>query len=146
MSNTQFAFINKLNVPDQGAWQRAIDSIEFKVRLLIDPELEPFKDEGFSPCVWGDTKDDVGFEIYYESSSDIHDENEDLKAIIGDNDYCISMRWGGSYKDCAAVMIASCALAKEFAAVISYEGEDPQSLQTLINSTHLIIAEAEKES
>ncbi len=72
MSNTQFAFIKKENIPGKEAWQKSIDDLDFKIRLQIDPELEPFEDEGFSPCVWGTTDDDVGFEIYYEPSEDIH--------------------------------------------------------------------------
>ena len=45
-------------------------------------------------------------------------------------------------KDCAAVMVASCALAKSFDAVISYEGEDPEPLEKLISDTQQIIQEA----
>lgn len=145
MSNTQFAFINKGSVPGKEAWQKSIDDLNFKIRLQIDPELEPLEDEGFSPCVWGNTDDDVGFEIYYEPSEYIHDDDEDLIKIIGGRDYCISMCWGGSMKDCAAVMIACCALAKDFGAVISYEGEEPDTLDKLIIDTNDIIAEAEKE-
>lgn len=145
MSNTQFAFLKKENVPNKEKWQSSIDSFGFKIKLQVDPELEPFEDEGFSPCVWGDTEDDVGFEIFYEPSADIHDGDEELKALIGDNDYCISMGWHGSMKDCAAVMIASCALAKDFGAVISYEGNPADPLEELINGAHSVIDDALKE-
>jgi len=146
MSNTQFAFLKKSDVPNQSEWQKSIDKLNFDIRFKIDPDLAPFEDEGFSPCSWGDTDDDVGFEIYYEPSADIHDDNEDIKKIIGDNDYCISMSWQGRIKDCAAVMIASTALAKDFGAVISFEGEEPVGLEELVQSTMLIIAEAKKET
>jgi len=146
MSNTQYAFLKKKNVPDREAWQKSIDSLNFKIQLQIDPELQVFEDEGFLPCIWGSTTDDVGFEIFYEPSDDIHDGDEQLIKIIGNNDYCISMGWGGSLKDCAAVMIASCALAKDYGAVISYEGEEPDTLENLISSTNDIIVEAEKEA
>ena len=53
MSNTQFAFLRKERVPGKEAWQKAIDEFQFDIRLGIDPELEPFEDEGFSPCKWG---------------------------------------------------------------------------------------------
>ena len=101
---------------------------------------------GFSPCVWGDTESDVGFEIYYESSEEIHDDDDDLIKIIGDKDYCIVMCWGGSMKDCAAAMIASCALAKSFGAIISYEGEEPEGLDKMILDTKNIILDAIKEN
>jgi len=145
MSNTQFAFLRKENVPEAEAWQKVIDELNFKIRLCIDSELAPFEDEGFSPCVWGETDDDVGFEIYYEPAEDIYEEDDELKKTAGENDYCISMCWVGSIKDCAAVMIASCALAKGFGAVISYQGEDPYPFDKLIDATHEIILEAEKE-
>ena len=55
------------------------------------------------------------------------------------------MAWGGSLKDCAAVMIASCALAKHFGAIISYEGEEPEELDNMILDTKNIILEAINE-
>lgn len=146
MSNTQFAFINKDNVPSKEAWQEAIDQFNFKIKLTLDPELSPFEDEGFSPCGWGDTDEDVGFEIYYEPSSDIHEGDEDLIKIIGDKDYCISMCWGGSMKDCAAVMIASAALEKSFGAIISYQGEVPDPADEFLENTKAIIQDALTEN
>ncbi len=146
MSNTQFAFLEKENVPTGEAWQRAIDDLQFSVRLTIDPELAPFEDEGFSPCKWGDTDHDVGFEIYYEPAEDVYEDDEEFKAVAGEgNDYCISMSWGGSMLDCAAVMIASCALAKSFGAVISYEGDGPSQIEKLVQDTKETIISAEKE-
>jgi hypothetical protein len=147
MSNTQFAFLKKENVPGKESWQKAIDEFKFEIRLGIDPELEPFEDEGFSPCAWGETEDDVGFEIFYEPAEDVYEDDDEFKKIAGvGNDYCISMSWGGSMKDCAAVMIASCALAKSFGAVITYEGEDPEPLEKLIENTVSVIVEAMNEA
>lgn len=145
MSNTQFAFLKKEKVPNRKKWQASINNLKFDVSLEIYPELEPFEDEGFSPCIWNKTEEDVGFEIFYEPSEDIHDGDEELKNLIGENDYCISMVWHSSMKDCAAVMIASCALQKEFGAVISYEGEAPVSFDDLVNSTIETIKLAEEE-
>lgn len=145
MSNTQFAFLAKENVPSKEQWQSAIDELKFSINLQIDPELVPFEDEGFSPCIWGDNEHDVGFEIYYDPSADIHGDDADLTKIIGDNDYSISMCWDGSMKDCAAVMIASCALATAFGAVISYQGQAPEALDKLISDTKEIIVDAIEE-
>ena len=52
--------------------------------------------------------DDVGFE---EPAEDALDGDDDpLKELVyAGNNYCISLCWGGNMKDCAAVMIASCA-------------------------------------
>jgi len=53
MSNTQFAFIKKEDVPGKDAWQEAIDQLDFDIRLGIDPALSPFEDEGFFRVVGG---------------------------------------------------------------------------------------------
>lgn len=143
MSNTQFAFIKKEKVPNKEKWQEAIDELYFSVNLQLDPELKPFEDDGFSPCMWNDSDEGVGFEIYYEPSDDIHNDDEDLMNIVADKDYCISMCWTGSIKDCAAVMIASCALQRSFGAIISYDGDDPASFDDLVSGTKDIIREAE---
>jgi hypothetical protein len=127
MSNTQYAFVKKEKVPSVEDWQKAIDSLNFKIKLILDLNLKPFIDEGFLPCELNVIEDAVGFGIFYSSAEDVHGEDENLKEIIGDNDYCISMSWGGSMNDCVAVMIAGFALKKEFGAVVSYEGEPPLS-------------------
>lgn len=140
MSNTQFAFINKQDVPTQQQWQQAIDALNMPVSIGIDASLVPFEDEGFLPCQWADTDDDVGFEIYYEPSSNVTDEDDELKAIAQDKDYCISLCWGAEMKDCAAVMIASCALMQYFGAIISYEGDEPLSIEELIAGAYETIS------
>jgi hypothetical protein len=55
------------------------------------------------------------------------------------------MIWRGSMKDCASVLIVSCALAKDFGAVISYEGEPPEPFENLLEATREAIAEAKNE-
>ena len=142
MSNTQFAFLDKESVPSRDQLQRTIDDLGFDLKL--DPEFTPFDDEGFSPCVLNG-ESEVGFEIYYEPSEDVLEDDEEFKAIANGMNFCISMCWGGSLKDCACVMIVSSALAKEFGAIISYQGEDPEPLEKMISDSHDIIKEAELE-
>jgi hypothetical protein len=48
-------------------------------------------------------------------------------------------------KDCASAMIVSCALAKDFGAVVTYEGEPSDSFETLLENTKSIVADAAKE-
>lgn len=142
MSNTQLAFLDKDLVPRRDLLQKTIDELGFDLQL--DPEFTPFDDEGFSPCVL-QGESDVGFEIYYEPSEDIVADDEELKAIANGKNLCISMCWGGSLKDYACVMIVSSALAKEFGAIISYQGDEPEPLEKIISDTHDIIKEAELE-
>ncbi len=146
MSNSQFAFLNKSDVPDLDALQNSIDKLGFDLQLCKD--FTPFEDEGFLPCTLeGDN--DTGFEIFYETVDEVCDddgeEDEELRLIAKDKDYCIVMCWGGSMKDCACVMIVSCALSKDFGAIVSYEGYEPDSLEQMLLDTKNILIESKKE-
>jgi hypothetical protein len=131
MSQTQFAFIKKENIPNRVQLQASIDALGFELKL--DPEFTPFEDEGFSPCVLRG-ENDVGFEIFYEPVSELIEEDEDddeFKELVGNNDYAISLCWGGSFKDCTCVLMVSIALAKDFGATISYEGDGSETLENM---------------
>lgn len=138
MSNIQYAFINKDKIPDRKALQSTINNFGFDLQL--DSNFTPFEDEGFSPCIFYG-ENDIGFEIDYYLADEITEDDEDFKEIAGENDFCISMSWGGSMKDCASVMIVCSALAKDFGAVISYGGDKPDSLEKMISDTKLIISD-----
>jgi len=142
VSNTQYAFLKRSKVPNREALQTSIDRLGFNLKL--HPEFTPFEDSGFSPCVL-DGIADVGFEVFYSPASNIVEDDAGLQNIVGDNDFFISMVWRGSMKDCACAMIVSCALAKDFDAVISYELNAPEPLETLIQNTKAIINDAAKE-
>lgn len=142
MSNTQIAFLNRDNVPNREALQASIDRLGFK--LTLDPDFTPFEDCGFSPCVLDGTPD-VGFEVFYAPTSEIAEGDHNLTTIANGRDFGISMIWRGSMKDCASAMIVSCALAKDYGAVVSYEGEPPEPFETLLEHTRSIVADAAKE-
>ena len=74
MSQTQFAFLKKENVPSRIQLQASLAALDFD--LILDPEYTQFEDEGFSPCILNG-EPDVGFEIYYEPSSDLLEDEED---------------------------------------------------------------------
>lgn len=142
MSNTQFAFLKKSQVPSGATLQASIDALGFDLKL--DPTLNLLEDSGFSPCVLAGIPD-VGFELFTESAKDVIGDNDAFLEKIGDSDLAVSMVWRGSMKDCASVLIVSCALAKDFGAVISYEGEPPEPFENLLEATREAIAEAKKE-
>lgn len=142
MSSTQFAFLNKSQVPSGAALQASIDALGFDLKL--DPTLNLLEDSGFSPCVLAGIPD-VGFELFTEAAKDVIADNDELLETIGDRDFSVSMVWRGSMKDCASVLVVSCALAKDFGALISYEGEPPDPFENLLEATREAIAEAEKE-
>ena len=142
MSCTQFAFLKKSQVPSRELLQASIDALGFDLKL--DPELKLLEDSGFSPCILIGVAD-VGFKLFTEPAINVAGDDETLQEIAGDRDLCISMVWHSSMKDCAAAMIVSCALAKDYRAVISYEGEPPQALDELLQATYGIIEASKRE-
>ena len=48
-------------------------------------------------------------------------------------------------KDCAAVMIISCALAKDCDGIVSYEGDPPETLNSMIEGARGVVEVARKE-
>jgi hypothetical protein len=143
MSNSQFAFLNRSAVPDRASLQASIDALGFELKL--HPGFTPFEDSGFLPCTLKG-EEGPGFEIFYEESAEIVGEDDDFKLIADGRDYCISMVWRGSMKDLACVMIVSCALVKDFGAVVSYEGEAPEPLPKLLEATQGIVNDAASEA
>lgn len=143
MSQTQFAFLKKENVTNRDQLQASIDALGFDLKL--DPDFSPFEDEGFSPCVLRG-EHDVGFEIFYEPASDLIDDidDEDFKALVGNNDYAISFCWRGSFKDCACVLMVSIALATDYGATISYEADGSETIDSLQSGIQECFREIEK--
>lgn len=142
MSNTQFAYLEQDRLPGRAALQTAIDALGYDLQLY--PGLDLRSDAGFSPCVFNGVPD-VGFELETGTVAEVAGDDEEVLAIAGDKDLSISMTWRSSMKDCAAVMIVSCALQKDFGAVISYESEEPQPLEDVLAALPGIVAEAMQE-
>lgn len=143
MSNTQYVFIDKSNVPDRAALQQSIDQLGFDLQL--DRELQLLRDEGFSPCVL-EGVDGVGFELMPMSAEDATDGDEEFLSLAKGRDHCLTFSWRGRMKDCAAAMIVSCALAKDYAGVVSYEGELPEPLDSLMEATRGLVDDARHEA
>ncbi|MGL6073523.1 MAG: hypothetical protein ACRC8S_05095 [Fimbriiglobus sp.] len=119
MANEQFAFLKASRVPTQEQWQQAIDRTGFDLKM--DPTCEPRTNYGFVPCTLEGRES--GVEMYFNDSSDFIQDFAELIDDLSDRDCCISFRWGGDMQECACAMIASFALAAEFGALVSYEGE-----------------------
>ncbi|VAW60985.1 hypothetical protein MNBD_GAMMA09-441 [hydrothermal vent metagenome] len=140
MSNTLFIFINSTEVPSLRSLQTSINKLDFKLQL--DPTYTAFDDHGYSPCVLNNSIS-AGFEITYEPAENITRGHPELREIAGPNDYCIQLSWTSSIKDYASAMIVSCALATDYNAIVSFEGEKPGSLKKLIANTQTIINEVD---
>ena len=142
MANEQYAFIHKDKVPSRAQWQAAVSASGFD--LQIDPDLQVFEHSGFMPCKL--LGQDSGVETYYSPANEIFDDPAAIEGLAGGRDYCISFRWGSSFREAACAMILSYALAGSFGAVVSYEGGEPyQDLAALRKDTDEIIKEAAKE-
>jgi hypothetical protein len=142
MSNSQFAFIQRQSVPDRATLQASLDRLGFDLQL--NPDFTPFDDSGFLPFTLNGSEG-PGFEIHYSEAQDVVGDDEGFAAIAGGRDYCITMTWGGRMKDLACVMMVSCALAQDFGAVVSYEGEEPQPLDEMLHTVQVALKEAAKE-
>ena len=143
MSNTQFALLKKALVPDRATLQSWIDALGFDLQL--DPELNLLTDEGFSPCVL-EGVENVGFELFTEPTVDVADGDDDFLEMAGDRDVCISMSWRSSARDLAAITIVCCALARHCDAVISFEGDEPETFEQLIATIPGYLENARRES
>jgi hypothetical protein len=138
MSQEQYVFLKRDDVPNVVEWQAVIDEIGFDFKL--DPELKPFEDSGFLPCKLEGRES--GFEIYYETVNETLEMYPQLKDKIESRDYVISFRWGGDMAECACVLIASAALSKSFNAMIYYSDDDMfYTFDDLINEAKTAILE-----
>jgi hypothetical protein len=129
MSNIQYAFIARQRVPDRAALQAAITALGFDLQL--HPRYAPFAESGFLPCVLNG-EEGPGFEICQGPASEWLGDDPALRASVAGRDHCISLAWHGSMQDLACVMIVCSALARDFDALVSYEGEPPEPLETLL--------------
>lgn len=143
MSNTQFVFISKVSVPSRSALQASIDKLGFDLR--VDPELNLATDSGFSPCILQGIPD-VGFELSSGPAAAVLDENPHVADLSQGLDFCIQMIWHGNFKDCAAALIVACALATDFGAVVSYEGNPPDSAKDMLKEIPSALQQALRES
>lgn len=138
MSNTQLAFMARSSVPDPVRLQESIDKLGFNLKLSL-PHV-PFKDSGFWPCVLNGEAD-VGFEVFYTAATEAADDAALIQQLAQGRDSCMSMVWRSSMKDLACVMIVSCALARDFDAIVSYQGEPPEPFEKMLTSTKGILEE-----
>lgn len=87
---TQYAFLNKIDVPSKQMWQDNINILGYN--LILDSELKPFESSGFSPCKFNEKNS--GFEIFYEDSKNVLEKYPNFKNKINNKDYCITFKWG----------------------------------------------------
>jgi hypothetical protein len=137
MSNELLAFIDKARVPSREAWQAAINDSGFDLQL--DPEMKPLEDSAFSPCTLMGLAS--GVEIWYEGDPEFLN---DFSEINQGRNFCITFRWGGDMGECACASIASYTLAKNFGAVVSYQGDGSMSLAELLQGAQEAVDEVKK--
>jgi len=143
VSETQYIFIDKKNIPCREKLQSSISSLGY--RLELDSEFSFFETIGFSPCILeGNT--DAGFEIDSCKVEEAIDDDESLLLLSGGRDFCICLSWGSSFADCAAVSIVSAVLVKQFDAIVTFDGEEQESFDDLNNSIAGLVDDISNES
>lgn len=142
MSNIQYAFIDRTKIPDRTALQASIAVLGFDLKL--HPEYTPFKDSGFLPFTL-EGEEGPGFDIEYEDAANLVAHDNALRAVAANNNYCITMAWHGSARDLACAMIVSYVLAKDFGAVVSFEGGPAEPNESLLAGVHEALEEARAE-
>jgi hypothetical protein len=121
MSQEQTAFILRDNVPDRSRLEAAIRRLGFD--LTLDPEYLPFESSGYLPCTLNGKRS--GFDIHFDSTSELIESFPKLMKPVGDRDCAIALRWSGDLAECACVLIVCAALAHSFNAVVYYhDGDD----------------------
>jgi hypothetical protein len=121
MSLAMHVFLKKSSVPDRSSLQDAVNSLGLP--LVLDPELNPLVDSGFSPSK-KIKNTDSGFEISSEPAQDLLQNYPHLAKTIAGRDWCITFRWGGDMNECACVMAASAGLVKLCGALAFYPDDD----------------------
>jgi len=143
VSNTQFAFIDKKDIPKGPRFQELIREMGYDLQL--DGDFDFLEGEGFQPCTLNGWPE-VGVEIFSEPAGDVTDGDEEFEKLAAGKDYCISMSWGGSYKDCACALIFSHVLMAQCGARTTYEGEELDSLEGLKGGVAEVLELASKGS
>ncbi|ELP30978.1 hypothetical protein [Rhodopirellula baltica] len=131
MSNEQYAFLRRSDLPARESLQSAIDNTPFS--LTLDPAFDTASTSGFVPCTICNV--DSGVEIEFDDSPELIDQ---FRHMTGDRDCCLVFRWGGDIIECTCAMVLSYTLAEHFDAIVSYEGE-PSSDRTVLRDDTIAI-------
>lgn len=143
MSNIQYVFLKKSDVPSRSQLQAAIDALDFDLQL--HPDLDLLEDEGFSPIVL-EGRANAGLELGAEPAAGVMEHAEHLREVVGERDVCLTMAWHGSMADCACALVVGYALAASFGAVVTYECEPPGDLAELLEEARAALVEARDEA
>jgi hypothetical protein len=113
--------MKKDRIPSRDQLQQTINELGFD--LTLAPDFSLSVDQGFVPMKFkGD--DSVGFELFRLEPAEL----ADFPHVTDPDSFGVSLLFGSSMQDAACALIVGCALAKECDAQVSYEDEEPQSL------------------
>lgn len=130
MSLEMVVFVNKTRIPAVTDLQSAINA--FGVQLEVNSALNLIEDSGFSPASINGVSS--GFEVSSLPAQRIWHDHPSLKAIAGERDWSITLRWGGDMGECACVLGVSAALVKLCDAVAYYPPDSmTYNLSNLLN-------------
>ena len=136
MSNEQYAFLTRSELPTLEQLQAKINS-DPTFTLAIDPEVSLSTTAGFVPCVICGVES--GVEIYFDDSPETMDQFADL---VQGKDCCLVFCWRSDMVECACAMVLSYFLGEHYNAIISYDGEPPDSIEGLRDETIAVHGDA----
>ncbi len=147
MSNTQYVFINKSEKPNKKELEKNVLDIGY--RIDIDEGWDDSDWCGFLPCKINELEAgcEVSFGSITEFTEDIEDEEElgEFQELTKNKDYFIELSWSSDYLGGATATLIAAVFVKYYEAVSSYDCEEPDTLEELLNSVTWHIEEYKKE-
>jgi hypothetical protein len=135
MARTLTLLMHANAVPTRSSLQQAINALGFK--LTVESDYIPLKSKGYLPFTLDG--EDAGFNISFTNAISDPQTSTHLKAVMGDNDVAIHLRWGGDARERASALIFAATMAKSFAAIVLTAEEDKvyqaEQLINLANET-----------
>jgi hypothetical protein len=123
MSMELYLFLNRADLPSPEVWQQRITQSGF--RLQLDTDFDPVTFTGFLPCMLEGQQ--LGFEYYFVAKDSIAPSDTYLAPVAQPFDSIITLVWGGSLREMAAVMMAAGALSAALPSCI-YMPEDDSTI------------------
>ena len=148
MSNIQYVFIDDTQKPTKNQLEAYVAAVGYTIE--IDQGWDDPKWMGFLPCKLNGELDagcEVAFGPITEITQDIEDEDEleRFSGLVQGTNYFIELGWHSDYLGGATAALLAAALMKACEAISSYEAEEPDSFDSLMESAKWHIDEYKKE-
>jgi hypothetical protein len=143
MSMTQVAFLRKAEIPSKTEIEESINELGYEFKILDDFD-NLYDQKGLCCTINGH---ETFFEIYFDKSDKMSNDNDWIKSELTDQDTAISFIWGADFAAGVCIGLISIALIDRSQALIYYlDDEMKYSREMLIDDTPLFLNELEKQN